>query len=88
MHIPGKSTNPGIDTQFLLPPPQLRIRFPGYEVIDTVLWEGVISNYSISYLEVLQTLGVIGVIGFAFMVGLRLMPLVPTEARVLPGQKV
>ena len=68
----------------LIHPPEL---FPGYEVLDTVIQEGV-ASYSISYLEVLQTLGVLGVIGFAFMVGLRIMPLAPTEARVLPGQKV
>jgi len=68
----------------LIHPPDL---FPGYEVIDTVLQSGV-TSYSISYLEVLQTLGVIGVIGLAFVVGLKVMPLAPTEARVLPGQKV
>ncbi len=68
----------------LIHPPDL---FPGYEVLDTVIVEGV-ASYSISYLEVLQTLGVLGVIGFAFMVGLKLMPLAPTEARVLPDQKV
>ncbi len=68
----------------LIHPPDL---FPGYEVLDTVIQEGV-ASYSISYLEVLQTLGVLGVIGFAFMVGLRIMPFAPTEARVLPGQKV
>jgi Ni/Fe-hydrogenase subunit HybB-like protein len=63
----------------LIHPPEL---FPGWEITDVVLWEGV-ADYSISYLEVLQTLGVIGVIGFAFVVGLKVMPLAPTEARVL-----
>jgi Ni/Fe-hydrogenase subunit HybB-like protein len=63
----------------LIHPPEL---FPGWEIIDVVLREGVV-DYSISYLEVLQTLGVIGVIGFAFVVGLKVMPLAPTEARVL-----
>ena len=63
----------------LIHPPEL---FPGWEITDVVLWEGVV-DYSISYLEVLQTLGVIGVIGFAFVVGLKVMPLAPTEARVL-----
>ena len=43
-------------------------------------------SYSISPLEVLQTLGVIGVVGLAFMVGLKVMPLAPTEARVLPAE--
>lgn len=68
----------------LIHPPEL---FPGYEVLDTVIQEGV-TSYSISYLEVQQTLGVVGVIGFAFMVGLRIMPLAPTEARVLPVQEI
>ncbi len=61
----------------LINPPEL---FPGWTVTDGVLWEGVVS-YHISFLEVLQTLGVIGVIGFAFVVGLKVMPLAPTEAR-------
>jgi Ni/Fe-hydrogenase subunit HybB-like protein len=64
----------------LIHPPEL---FPGWEIADAVLWEGVVS-YSISPLEVLQTLGVIGAIGFAFMIGLKMMPLAPTEARALP----
>ncbi|MFC1662506.1 NrfD/PsrC family molybdoenzyme membrane anchor subunit [Gemmatimonadota bacterium] len=55
--------------------------FPGWEIRDGVLWEGVV-GYHISYLEVLQTLGVIGVIGFAFVVGLKIMPLAPTEATI------
>jgi Ni/Fe-hydrogenase subunit HybB-like protein len=66
----------------LIHPPEL---FPGWRVTDSVLWEGVVS-YSISPLEVLQTLGVIGVVGFAFVVGLKVMPLAPTEARVLPAK--
>jgi molybdopterin-containing oxidoreductase family membrane subunit len=63
----------------LINPPEL---FPGWEISDTVLWEGVVS-YNISYLEVLQTLGVIGIIGFAFVIGLKVMPLAPLEARAL-----
>ncbi|MFC1639156.1 NrfD/PsrC family molybdoenzyme membrane anchor subunit [Gemmatimonadota bacterium] len=61
----------------LIHPPDL---FPGMEVTGTVLSEGV-AQYSISFLEVLQTLGVLGVIGFAFMVGLKVMPLAPMEAK-------
>jgi molybdopterin-containing oxidoreductase family membrane subunit len=61
----------------LIHPPDL---FPGMEVTGTVLSEGVM-HYSISYLEVLQTLGVLGIIGFAFMVGLKVMPLAPVEAK-------
>lgn len=65
----------------LIHPPDL---FPGWEIADQVLWEGVVS-YTISPLEVLQTLGVIGFIGLAFVLGLKIMPLAPTEARVLPS---
>ena len=66
----------------LIHPPDL---FPGWKVTDAVVWEGVVT-YSISPLEVLQTLGVIGIIGFAFVVGLKVMPLAPTEARALPAK--
>lgn len=66
----------------LIHPPEL---FPGWEVADVVFREGVVS-YSISYLEILQTLGVIGVIGFMFVVGLKIMPLAPNEARALPAR--
>jgi molybdopterin-containing oxidoreductase family membrane subunit len=61
----------------LIHPPEL---FPGMEVTGTVLSEGI-AQYSISFLEILQTLGVIGIIGFAFMVGLKVMPLAPVEAK-------
>jgi molybdopterin-containing oxidoreductase family membrane subunit len=61
----------------LIHPPDL---FPGMEVAGTVLSEGIV-QYSISFLEILQTLGVIGIIGFAFMVGLKVMPLAPVEAK-------
>jgi len=66
----------------LIHPPEL---FPGWRVTDSVIWEGVVT-YNISPLEILQTLGVIGIVGFAFVVGLKVMPLAPTEARVLPGK--
>jgi len=66
----------------LIHPPEL---FPGWRVVDEVLWEGVVS-YSVSPLEVLQTLGVIGAIGFAFVVGLKFMPLAPVEARALAAK--
>lgn len=62
----------------LIHPPNL---FPGMEVTGTVVDEGVV-GYSISLLETLQALGVAGVIGFAFVLGLKWMPLAPTEARV------
>jgi Ni/Fe-hydrogenase subunit HybB-like protein len=66
----------------LIHPPEL---FPGWEITDAVFLEGV-ASYTVSYLEVLQTLGVLGFIGFAFVVGLKVMPLAPNEARVLPAR--
>jgi len=60
----------------LIHPPEL---FPGWEIVAPAM-EGV-ASYHISFLEVLQTLGVIGIIGFAFVVGLRVMPLAPLSAR-------
>jgi len=66
----------------LIHPPEL---FPGWEVSGTVLWEGVV-DYSISFYEVLQALGVVGIIGFAFLMGLKFLPLAPTEAKVLAAR--
>ena len=60
----------------LIHPPEL---FPGWEITGAAA-EGI-ASYSVSYLEVLQTLGVIGVIGFAFIMGLKLMPMAPLAAR-------
>jgi len=54
--------------------------FPGATIASSPIAEGVV-GYSISFYEVLQTLGVLGIIGFAFLVGLRIMPLMPKEAR-------
>ena len=61
----------------LIHPPEL---FPGWEIIAGAAVEGV-AVYHVSFLETLQTLGVLGVIGFAFVVGLKVMPLAPVEAR-------
>jgi Ni/Fe-hydrogenase subunit HybB-like protein len=61
----------------LIHPPAL---FPGMVITNSPIWEGV-AQYSVSFFEVLQTLGVLGIIGFAFLVGLRVMPLMPKEAR-------
>ncbi len=55
--------------------------FPGMEVVGTVLSEGNVF-YKISFLELLQALGVLGLIGFLFLWGLKLLALLPTEARV------
>ncbi len=55
--------------------------FSGMEASSFVLEEGV--NYSVSFLEVLQALGVLGVIGLMFALGLKAFKLLPTEARIL-----
>ncbi len=59
-------------------PPEL---FPGIEISSSVIEEGI-ATYSISFLEVLQALGVFGAIGFLFSWGLKYMKLLPTEARI------
>jgi molybdopterin-containing oxidoreductase family membrane subunit len=60
-------------------PPEL---FPGMEVVGPGLREGIV-DYSVSFAEIVQALGVLGVIGFLFMWGLKTFKLLPTEARVL-----
>ncbi len=60
-------------------PPEL---FPGMEITSSPIQEGV-ASYAVSFTEFVQALGVFGVIGFLFLLGLRVMKLLPTEARVL-----
>lgn len=60
-------------------PPDL---FPGMEIVDSPITEGI-ATYSISFAEVVQALGVLGVIGFLFVWGLKVFKLLPTEARML-----
>jgi len=60
-------------------PPDL---FPGMEISGSGIEEGI-ASYSISSIEVVQALGVLGVIGFLFVWGLKTFKLLPTEARVL-----
>ena len=60
-------------------PPEL---FPGMEIVQSVVEEGI-ATYYISFLEILQALGVLGVIGFMFGWGLKYLKLLPTEARIL-----
>jgi Ni/Fe-hydrogenase subunit HybB-like protein len=56
--------------------------FPGWHISDSVIQEGVVS-YSISAIEVVQALGVLGVIACLFLLGLKYLALLPTEARML-----
>jgi len=60
-------------------PPEL---IAGMEITHSVLDEGV-ASYTVSIAEVVQALGVFGVIGFLFVWGLRIFKLLPTEARML-----
>ncbi|MHC4663297.1 MAG: NrfD/PsrC family molybdoenzyme membrane anchor subunit [Planctomycetota bacterium] len=62
-------------------PPDL---FPNMEITGSAIEEGAVI-YSISGWEVLQALGVLGIIGFAFVMGLRLFKMVPKEA-LLPDE--
>ena len=56
--------------------------FPGWEIIHSPIPENI-AVYSISFYEILQALGVVGLIGLAFMWGMKFMELVPTEARMI-----
>jgi len=59
-------------------PPEL---FPGMEITGSVLVEGI-ASYTISFAEIVQALGVFGVIAFLFVWGLKIFKLLPTEARM------
>ncbi len=61
----------------LLHPPEL---FPGMEITQSVVEEGI-ASYTLSIAEMIQALGVFGVIAFLFALGLRVFKLLPTEAR-------
>ena len=56
--------------------------FPGWEITRSVIPEGIVS-YSISFAEVLQALGVAGLVALLFIWGMKFMKLVPTEARMI-----
>jgi len=59
-------------------PPDL---FPGMEIVSSPLAEGVV-QYAISWFEIFQAVAVAALVGFAFVVGLRVLKLAPTEARL------
>jgi len=57
-------------------PPEL---FPGKEIVSAQSQEGVV-GYHVSLVEIIQALGVLGFIGFLFVAGLRVCPLMPKSA--------
>jgi Ni/Fe-hydrogenase subunit HybB-like protein len=59
------------------------VLFPGMEIVGSEVEEGVV-GYSVSVVEIVQALGVFGLIGFLFVAGLKVFPLLPTEALALP----
>lgn len=59
-------------------PPEI---FPGMEVSGPGLIEGV-ASYAPTLVEFCQALGVLGIIGFLFLAGLKVLKLLPTEARI------
>jgi Ni/Fe-hydrogenase subunit HybB-like protein len=59
-------------------PPDL---LPGMEIVGSPLQEGI-APYVATPLEILQALGVLSFISLIFALGLKYLPLLPTEARV------
>jgi molybdopterin-containing oxidoreductase family membrane subunit len=62
----------------LFPPEVL----PGWEITYSLVEEGPVT-YTIGILEIIQAVGIFAIIGFAFVVGLKTLKLLPTEARSL-----
>jgi molybdopterin-containing oxidoreductase family membrane subunit len=58
-------------------PPEI---LPGMEIMSSA-WEEGIVGYSVTFYEVLQALGVAAFVGLAFILGLKLLRLLPREAR-------
>jgi molybdopterin-containing oxidoreductase family membrane subunit len=48
--------------------------------VESVALDGAVVNYSISFLEVIQALGIAAIVAIAFMLGLRLFAMLPTKA--------
>lgn len=63
----------------LMFPPDI---FPGWQIVQSPLEEGI-AAYSISFAEIAQALGVVGLIGLLFIWGMKFMKLVPKEAKML-----
>ena len=54
---------------------------PNWEITTSIFQEGNIT-YVASFYEILQALGVLGIIGFAFAAGIKIFEMLPTEARL------
>ena len=63
----------------LMFPPEI---FPGWQIVQSPIEEGI-AVYSISFAEIAQALGVVGLIGLLFIWGMKFMKLVPKEAKML-----
>jgi len=50
--------------------------------VESVALDGAIVTYSISFLEVVQALGVAAIVAIAFMLGLRIFAMLPTKALI------
>ena len=55
---------------------------PNMEITGSPLEEGAVT-YSVSFPEVIEAIGILGLIGFMFVVGLKLFKMLPTEARLV-----
>jgi len=63
----------------LIFPPEI---LPGWQIVQSPMEEGIVA-YSISFAEIAQALGVVGLIGLLFIWGMKFMKLVPKEAKML-----
>jgi len=54
--------------------------FPGWKIVDSPVEEHI-ASYGVSAVEMAQALGVFGVVAALFLLGLKFLPLLPTEAR-------
>jgi molybdopterin-containing oxidoreductase family membrane subunit len=59
-------------------PPEI---FPNMTITSSALEEGTV-NYAISFPEVVQALGIMAIIGFVFVLGLKLLRFLPLEAKM------
>ena len=50
--------------------------------VESVALDGALVGYSISFLEVVQALGIAAIVALAFMLGLRIFAMLPTKALI------